>query len=224
MLFRALCAGVVLPLLFSAFATAATLPLVGELQKNYESMQSFTATFVQRLVHQESGSEETRKGTLLFAKPMQIRWETMKPHAELLIVSDKEVWDYLPDEELAYCYAPDVVKDSRSVLQVVTGQSRLDQDFSIEPEPDQDGRAVLRLYPKDPSTQLVEAVIWVDRGTKLIHKAQIIDFYGNTNEVTLNDIRPNVSVPAGSFSFTPPSGTEIEDLKNQTSPERKLLQ
>ena len=205
-------------------AQAAPLPLVGEIQKNYESMQSFTAQFVQKLRHQESGTEETRKGTLLFEKPLRIRWETLKPHAELLVISEKDVWDYLPDEEVAYRYSPDVVKDSNSILQVVTGQTRLDTDFTIEPEPDEKGMAVLRLYPKEPTTQLVEAVIWVDKTSKTIRKAQILDFYGNSNEVTLDKLQPNVSVSASSFTFTPPSGTDIEDLKEQKTPERQLMQ
>lgn len=49
------------------------------MQKKYESMQSFTAEFTQRLVHQESGSEETRQGTLAFQKPLRVRWETKAP-------------------------------------------------------------------------------------------------------------------------------------------------
>ena len=129
-------------LLISVGASHAAAPAItGEMQKKYESMQSFTAEFTQRLVHQESGSEETRQGTLAFQKPLRVRWETKAPHAELLVITDKDVWDYLPDEELAYQYSPEVVHDSRSIIQVITGQSRLDKDFTVEAEPDDNGRA-----------------------------------------------------------------------------------
>ena len=212
-------------LLISAGASHAAAPAItGEMQKKYESMQSFTAEFTQRLVHQESGSEETRQGTLAFQKPLRVRWETKAPHAELLVITDKDVWDYLPDEELAYQYSPEVVHDSRSIIQVITGQSRLDKDFTVEAEPDDNGLAVLRLYPKDPSPQLVEALLWVDKGTKLIKKAQILDFYGNTNEVALTSLTPDASIKAGTFQFTPPQGITVEDLMNQDAPERPLLQ
>ena len=67
-------------LLISAGASHAAAPAItGEMQKKYESMQSFTAEFTQRLVHQESGSEETRQGTLAFQKPLRVRWETKAP-------------------------------------------------------------------------------------------------------------------------------------------------
>ena len=202
-------------LLISAGASHAAAPAItGEMQKKYESMQSFTAEFTQRLVHQESGSEETRQGTLAFQKPLRVRWETKAPHAELLVITDKDVWDYLPDEELAYQYSPEVVHDSRSIIQVITGQSRLDKDFTVEAEPDDNGLAVLRLYPKDPSPQLVEA----------LKKAQILDFYGNTNEVALTSLTPDASIKAGTFQFTPPQGITVENLMNQDAPERPLLQ
>ena len=210
--------------LFLSSGAANAAPSLSEaIQKTYESMGAFSATFTQRLVHQESGSEETRNGNLLFQKPLRIRWETQKPDTELLVASEKEVWDYLPDEEVAYRYSPEVVRDSRSVLQVITGQTRLDVDFSIESEKDENGMAVLRLYPREPSTQMVEAVIWVDKDSNLIRKAQILDFYGNTNEVTLNSLTPDAPIPAGAFQFTPPKGISIEDLTSQTAPERPLL-
>lgn len=208
----------------AGLSLAAAPAITGEMQKKYESMQSFTAEFTQRLKHQESGAEETRKGTLTFQKPLRIRWETLAPHAELLVITDKEVWDYLPDEEVAYEYAPEVVRDSRSIVQVITGQARLDKDFSVEAEPDEGDLAVLRLYPKDPSPQLVEAILWVDKGTSLIKKAQILDFYGNTNEVTLTSLTPDAPVKAGTFQFTPPAGVAVENLKDQAAPERPLLQ
>lgn len=211
-------------LLMTAGVSFAAAPITGEMQKKYETMQSFTAEFTQRLLHRESGSEETRKGTLSFQKPLRVRWETKAPHPELLVITDAEVWDYLPDEELAYQYSPDVVHDSRSIIQVITGQTRLDKDFSVESEPDDNGLAVLRLYPKDPSPQLVEAILWVDKSTRLIKKAQILDFYGNTNEVTLNNLIPDATIKAGTFQFTPPKGITVENLKNQAAPERPLLQ
>ena len=116
------------------------------------------------------------------------------------------------------------MQDSRSIIQVITGQARLDKDFSVEAEPDENGMAVLRLYPKEPSPQLVEAVLWVDKANALIKKVQILDFYGNTNEVTLTSLKPDAPLSAETFRFAPHQGVTVENLKNQTAPERPLLQ
>ncbi len=219
--FTALLMAAVLSIFPAAVPAAASLS--GEIQKTYGAMHSFSATFTQRLLHQESGAEEIRQGRLFFQKPLRIRWETQNPNSELLVISETEVWDYLPDEEIAYKYSPEIIQDSRSVLQVITGQTQLEKDFSIEPEKDENEMAVLRLYPREPSTQMVEAVIWVDKGSHLIKKAQVMDFYGNSNEVTLNSVTTNPSIPAHIFQFTQPQGISIEDLSNQLNPERPLL-
>lgn len=205
-------------------AFAAPDALVNALQQRYDAMKGFTATFTQVLTHQESGAVENRKGTLLFEKPLRLRWETAKPNPELLIVNDREIWDYLPDEDLAYRYAPEVVQDSRSIIQVITGQSRLDKDFIVERLPDADGAAVLRLYPKEPTPQMVEATLWINPDTRLIKQAKIVDFYSNSNDIAFTSLIPDVTSPASAFSFTPPQGVEVEDLQKQTAPERGLLQ
>lgn len=199
-------------------------PLVVDMQKVYEQMHGFTAEFTQELQHAESGSAEIRNGRLVFEKPLRIRWETLSPFPELLVVNEKEVWDYLPDEELAYRYAPEVVQDSRSILQVVTGQSRLDKDFQVKREADRKGLAVLRLFPKEPSTQMVEALLFVDPATKLLRRVEMLDFYGNANNIEFVSLSPNAKAPANSFVFAPPAGVTVEDLQKDAAPERQLLQ
>ena len=218
--------------LIAAFTLLTTLalpaqaadPLVAAMQERYRALRSFSSTFTQTLKHQESGALETRTGSLDFAKPLRLRWETAKPHPELLVVTEEEVWDYLPDEEVAYRYAPEVAQDSRSILQVVTGQSRLDSDFVVERQPDEQGLAVLLLFPKEPTPQLVEARLWIDPASKLIRKALITDFYGNTNEVAFTSLTPDAAPGNNAFRFTPPQGVEVEDLRQGGPSERQLLQ
>lgn len=211
-------------ILSAPFAQASPVSdITAGIQKNYEAIRSFSADFEQTLIHQESGAKEQRKGTLLFAKPFQLRWETRKPQAELLVVNKKEVWDYLPDEETAWRYSPEIVNDSASIIQVITGQSRLDKDFAVTQESDDQGMNVLRLYPNEPTTQMVEASIWVDKTSKMIRRVRVLDFYGNSNEVRLTQFTPDAKMPSNAFSFTPPKGIAVEDLQGQTTPARPLL-
>ncbi len=205
-----LCAlGALLFLAGPAFADG----LVSNIQKNYETIKSIKAVFKQRLMHKESGSVEQRDGTLLFGKPLRVRWETAKPHPELLVITAREIWDFLPDEEVVYRYSPELVRDSRSLIQVVTGQARLDQDFKIKEEG----------VEKEPAPQLVEAVIWVDPEARLIRRAAIIDFYGNTNDVEFIELIPNAPLSGDAFAFTPPKGVEVEDRMESDVQERELF-
>lgn len=202
-------------------ANAANLAAV--IQQRYETLKSFSADFEQTLTHKESGSVERRQGSLLFQKPLLIRWQTAKPHEETLVVTAKEIWDYLPDEEVAYRYPPSLVRDSRSIIQVITGQATLTKDFDVKPEGSEQGLAKLRLYPKEPAPQMVEAVIWVEPDNGYIRRASIVDFYGNTNEVRFTSFKPDVRLKASDFSFTPPKGIEVEDRIDHDVPERELF-
>ncbi len=214
---RRLIAGWTLGLALALPALAApvdTATLIRHIQDIYGGVNSFRARFTQELTHQESAVTETRRGSFLFRKPMLVRWETEEPTPELLVVTSREVWNYLPDEDLAYRYSLDLVQDSRSLMVVITGQSPLDQEFDLEvlPEsPDDDGLIHLLLYPKDPAPQLTEAHIWVDPASFLIKRAMVMDFYGNTNKISFESMTPGGLVDDADFRFTPPPGTEIED-------------
>lgn len=225
MRFSSLFLGVAALLLLAPAAHAAEPAniLTSLIQKRYEAMHSFSAAFTQVLTHAESGAEERRTGRLLFAKPFRLRWETGAPGPETLVINEKEVWDYVPDEETAYRYAPEVAADSASLVKVVTGQSRLDQDFSVERQADENGLAVLRLYPKEPSAQVVEAVLWAEKTSGLIRRVRILDFYGNANDITFTRLTPDAPASDSAFRFTPPAGVEVEDLQGQHAPERPLL-
>lgn len=224
---RKICAlAVALTLTFSIVPAAPVFAadMAAAIQARYEKTGSFSADFEQTLTHKESGSVEKRQGKLLFKKPLLIRWQTAKPHEETLVVTGKEIWNYLPDEEIAYRYPLTLVQDSRSIIQVITGQAALTKDFDVKSEGKEDGLAKLRLFPKEPAPQMVEAIIWVEPDTGYIKRANILDFYGNGNEIRFTSFAPDVNVKASEFSFTPPKGIEVEDRIEHAVPEKELFQ
>lgn len=217
---------------FSALLALSVFPAVAAedaaryaalIQKRYETLKSFSADFDQTLTHKESGSTEQRKGRLLFQKPLLIRWQTVKPHEETLVVTGKEIWDYLPDEEIAYRYPSSLVQDSRSIIQVLTGQSALTRDFDAKVSGTEGGLVRLTLYPHEPAPQMVEATIWIDPQSGYIRRAKIIDFYGNANDVRFTSFTPDTRIAPAEFRFTPPADVEVEDRIDRTVQERELF-
>ncbi len=194
--------------LSSGAVNAATLE--ANIQEKYKQIKTIKTTFQQTLNHKESGSVQKRTGTLLFQKPFLVRWETKEPNPELLLISSKIVWNYLPDEEVAYKYTPDIVESSRSLVQVITGQAQLSKDFSVKNLGKDGNYTKLHLYPHEPTTEMVEAIIWVDKNN-IIRKASIIDFYSNSNTLHFTSVQTNVNLPKDTFSFTPPRGVDVEN-------------
>ena len=215
----ALAAGLVL--LVASAAQAADI--ASTIQARYEKLRTFSATFEQTLTHKESGSVEKRQGNLLFQKPLLIRWQTAKPHEETLVVTHKEIWDYLADEEIAYRYPLELVRDSRTIIQVITGQAALTKDFDVKEAGQENGLAKLHLYPKEPAPQMVEALLWVEPSTGYIRRASIIDFYGNSNDVRFTQFKPDTSLKESDFTFTAPKGVEVEDRIDRKVQEKELF-
>ena len=215
----ALAAGLVL--LVASAAQAADI--AATIQARYEKLRTFSATFEQTLTHKESGSVEKRQGNLLFQKPLLIRWQTDKPHEETLVVTHKEIWDYLADEEIAYRYPLELVRDSRTIIQVITGQAALTKDFDVKEAGTENGLAKLHLYPKEPAPQMVEALLWVEPSTGYIRRASIIDFYGNSNDVRFTQFKPDTSLKESDFTFTAPKGVEVEDRIDRKVQEKELF-
>ena len=215
----ALAAGLVL--LVASAAQAADI--AATIQARYEKLRTFSATFEQTLTHKESGSVEKRQGSLLFQKPLLIRWQTDKPHEETLVVTHKEIWDYLADEEIAYRYPLELVRDSRTIIQVITGQAALTKDFDVKEAGQENGLAKLHLYPKEPAPQMVEALLWVEPSTGYIRRASIIDFYGNSNDVRFTQFKPDNSMKESYFTFTAPKGVEVEDRIDRKVQEKELF-
>ena len=204
-------------------ATAQASDIANTIQARYEKLRTFSATFEQTLTHKESGSTEKRQGNLLFQKPLLIRWQTDKPHEETLVVTNKEIWDYLADEEIAYRYPLELVRDSRTIIQVITGQAALTKDFDVKEAGQENGLAKLHLYPKEPAPQMVEALLWVEPSTGYIRRASIIDFYGNSNDVRFTQFKPDTSLKESDFTFTAPKGVEVEDRIDRKVQEKELF-
>ncbi len=193
------------------------------IRNRYASLNTFQAEFTQYLTHQESGSTEKREGRLLFKKPLFISWQTRTPVAEQLVINDKEIWNYIPDEKVAYRYPRELVEDSRSLIQVVTGQALLSQDFEASDAGTEGKLRILQLYPKEPLPALVEARLYVDPDKGYIQRAVITDFYGNNNDVRFTSFIPNADISSRAFNFRPPSGVEVEDRVDRILESRDLF-
>lgn len=209
---RAFVGGVALAVILWGMAGAAQAEegIVEKIQRRYEFIQAFQAEFTQELTVAASRESEVRRGILYFRHPGLIRWETVSPEPELLIVGSEVVWNYFEDEEIAYRYAVEDVLGSATVLKILSGQARLDDDFLTEVDLAEDaGATVIRLRPRIPEPSLVEATIWVDPATFLLQQVVALDFYGNTNQVALHDLRLDPDLDPSLFKFTPPEGVLV---------------
>jgi len=200
-------------------ADAPTDPIAGlttAMQKRYETLGSFTASFSQTLTNAASGESAMRTGKIWFKRPMLIRWETRTPEPELLVLGDQDVWNWFALEETAYRYTAAQVLDSRTMLRFISGQARLDEEFWVADQGEEDGLRKLQLVPRIPEPSMVEAEVLVDPKQAVMTRITIIDFFGNANAVDLDNLVLDADCPDKLFLFTPPEGTDVFDNRGKT--------
>ncbi len=195
-------------------AAAQANKLTDAIQKRYDSLSSFQTDFQQELTNAASGSVEKRSGKIWFKQSL-VRWETHKPEKELLVVGQNAVWNYFEADKVALKYRSNQVFNSKTMIRFLSGKANLKEDFKIEEQGVENGLTKLRLVPKEPEPTMVLAYIWVDTKTNLLGRVLIVDFFGNGNQVTLNNLQLDKRADAKLFEFTPPSGTQIKDNTKQ---------
>ena len=183
--------------------------LTDQIQKRYDTLQSFRGFFLQKLTNASSHEVQERLGTITFARPRFIRWETTSPETELLIIGKDTVWEYFPEEETVYRYSVEQVLSSKTMIRFLSGEANLKDDFTVTDLGMDGDFKHLKLIPKEPEPNLVEGEIWVRPGQDMLEKIKLVDFFGNINELELTGLQLDVPVDQKEFTLDPPKGTEI---------------
>jgi len=191
--------------------SAPASDLTDQIQKRYDTLQSFRGFFLQRLTNASSREVQERLGNISYARPRYIRWETTSPEPELLIIGTDTVWEYFPAEETVYRYSVEQVMNSKTMIRFLSGEANLKDDFVVT-DLGQDGELRhLKLVPKEPEPNLVEGEIWVRPGQDVMERIRLVDFFGNVNELELTGLQLDTPVDPKEFTLVPPKGTEIVD-------------
>ena len=203
-----------------AFAQESASTVADRIQTRYEQLKTFTADFTQILTNSASGEVDTRSGKIWFGQPSKVRWVSDKPEKEVLVLGPEFAWDYLEADNVAIKYQVEDLLSSKTILRFISGKANLRDDFIIKTDwPGADdvrskwakGLTILQLVPKDPEPGMVLAFVGVEPDTALFRQIMIVDFYGNGNEVKLDNIQIDPAISADVFEFVPPAGVEVED-------------
>lgn len=191
--------------------SAQAADLTDQIQKRYDTLQSFRGYFLQKLTNASSREVQERLGTIVYARPRFIRWETTSPEPELLIIGKDTVWEYFPAEETVYRYSVEQVMSSKTMIRFLSGEANLKDDFVVTDLGTDGEFRHLKLVPKEPEPNLVEGDIWVRPGQDVMERIRLVDFFGNVNELELSGLELDVPVDEKEFTLVPPKGTEVLD-------------
>lgn len=196
---------------FSSFFVYAQDAQLTALQKKYSALSSFTVNFTQELYNSETKETEKRTGVFTFKKPLLILWKTSTPLEESIIVSTNEIWDYIPEDNIAFKYPITLINDVAIFAYILSGQSNIEDTFTIDKVENNGAKTTFFLTPKKEHPSVTSMLLTISKQTSEITEVKITDFYSNTNTIVLTNFVANPPVDNSIFSFTPKEGITVID-------------
>jgi outer membrane lipoprotein carrier protein len=185
--------------------------ITDRLQKRYESIEDATARFSQHVKFGFSKIEQDFAGTLKMKKPHKYRIET---EYQTLVTDGVTVWSYSPVNKQVlidrYKETPDSFTPEQFLLNLPANYFA-----SIVPQekPGEGSMIVLKLVPKDDQSFVKSMKVWVEESSWVVRKVEMLDVNDTEKTYTVQEIKINTNLKENTFSFTPPAGTEVVDLR-----------
>ncbi|WP_151809151.1 outer membrane lipoprotein chaperone LolA [Acinetobacter soli] len=202
-----------------AATPASEQQATSNLVKQLTGIQSLSANFEQTTkvtnskAPQKKGltaqhMNQTFKGVMKVARPGKFFWETSTPSKQTIVTTGKTVWIYDPDLQQAIRQSLDEQVANTPALLLSGNTNQIMQSYRVT-QPDR-SKTYYTLYPKDSEGAFQSLTI--SFGANKAPSLMILqDSLGQTTYVRFNNVKLNAAIPASTFNFTPPKGTDIID-------------
>ena len=182
--------------------------IIRKVQSKYDNISDAKATFTQT-VKGSGGKGNSSSGVIYIKKQNNYRIEAGN---QIIITDGVTSWVYSPNKKRVVI---DNYKDDGSTFSPNKFLFSYPENFysDLEGEETIGGTAcyVIKLTPRSGSN-VKSAKIWIDKNEDLIKKITI-STNQSTSTYTLKDITLDAGVSSSKFTFTPPSGVEVIDLR-----------
>lgn len=213
---RALLAGTVLTVfaLFNSVSPAAAQDaedVFERLKDKYDSIESLRAEFSQTMSSSYMDEQATSHGVLI-ASGEKYRVET---EGQTLVTDGEVTWVYMPSQQQVLIN--DYMEDEQT-FSVNEFLFDYDERFKLSDVQtstlDGEDHFVVSLEPKSKDAFFTEATLSMRARDNVVTRLQVVDVNGTTMVFRLTNIQINPTLDAGVFSFTPPTGAEVVDLRS----------
>ena len=214
MMRRALLLGVALCVSFNVVALGQDAPSLETLQARYDRLPGLEADFTQMTASEFSSDSAQIDGRVLLAGN-KYRVETP---SQTVVTNGSTTWIYSPADSQV------VVNDADADASAITPQTFLttsaeNYDVTDTRSTRRDGAPhhVLSLTAATESSRFAEATLWVRHSDQIVTRLRATDRNGSTLDLRLHEITVDPTFEGTPFTFSPPTGVEVVDLRATAS-------
>ncbi len=200
-------------------AMAVTMPaanvkkIIAKIQNKYKNISTLEIHFKQKTVFELTKMESEVFGTLLLdRKNDRYRLET---EDQLIVDNGKTFWRYNKlENQVLIDYAKKSEEDVLLSDFLFDIQKKYFAELVSEEKTGKQKQFVIKLTPKNTEESYFKAIkVWVLDKTWEIQRVVYIDINDNKTEFEITQLKINVPIPENAFTFKPPQGVDIVDLR-----------
>jgi outer membrane lipoprotein carrier protein len=193
--------GFILLFTFSLYAQSDANSILRELRNKFNSINDLSVDYSQK-----AGGKVILNGKIIFKKENKYRVENKNQ----IVGSDGiSAWNYNSSQK-KYIIT-NYVSESNSIYSINYLVYQLPNEC-MQSARTEGNLKVLELTPKSTNLQFKKIELWIN-SDNLIQKIVLSDLNNNTNEISLSNYKLNQKISDSLFSFNPPEGTKVIDLR-----------
>lgn len=179
---------------------------VDAVQAYYDKAKTYSAAFSQDY-ETVDGIKKESSGTVWFKKPGMMRWDYEKPESRFLISDGNSLWSWEPIYR-QYCKQDLKTSQLPTALSFLTGQGKIEDEFSVKLGKVNGNQVALDLAPIKPSMAYEHIKFEILMPSAKVYRATIYDAMGNLNRITFKNPEINAELDNSSFNFAPPADAQ----------------
>lgn len=193
--------GFILLYSFSYYAQSDANSILIDLRNKFNSINDLTVDYSQK-----AGGKVILNGKIIFKKENKYRVENKNQ----IVGSDGiSAWNYNSAQKKYIITNYDGESNSIYSINYLVYQLPNECLLSARTE---GNLKVLELTPKSTNLQFKKIELWIN-SDNLIQKIILSDLNNSTNEISLSNYKLNQKISDSLFSFNPPEGTKVIDLR-----------
>jgi outer membrane lipoprotein carrier protein len=199
-----------LPVLGSAQGAKTPDALAKALQARYQTVQDFTADFVQTYRGGVLRTETRERGTVSVKKPGRMRWIYTSPERKEFVSDGQKIYSYIPeDRQVTVSNVPSESEAPTPVL-FLAGKGDLVKDFTAATaESPVAGSVALKLTPRKSEPEYEYLIVAVDPATLQIRALTTRDRQGGESTLRFENLKENKGIADKDFAFRIPRGVDV---------------
>jgi outer membrane lipoprotein carrier protein len=181
-----------------------------DVQAAYDALDGLRAAFTQVISSDFAGDTTRIEGTVLLSGN---KYRVQTP-TQTVVTDGQTTWIYTPADSQV------VVNDAEQDASTVTPETfltasadRYRKTASTPVTRDGTPHVKLTLTATDSTARFKEATLWVRRTDRVVTRMRATDRNGSTLDLRLRNLAINPPLADDPFTFTPPEGIEVIDLR-----------